>query len=381
MRNYRDVSNKMLLMVGNDRGYFMSHRLPMAMAAAKAGYDTHVAIPLLEGEIAPAISGLTFHSIPLRRSSMNVLRDIVTFFSLWVLYRRLQPNIVHHVTVKPVLYGGWAARLAGVPMVVNAITGLGSLFVADKWHKAMIRSVLINGMKWGSKRRNVNMVFQNEDDRDQFIDLGICTEESSVLIRGSGVDVEKFKPQAEDAGQIVVVLPSRMLWEKGVGDFVDVARQLLKEGVVARFVLVGQTDVNPSSISESQLKEWQNEGIVEWWGRREDMPNVLHRAHVVCLPSKYREGVPKALIEAASAGRPIVTTNMPGCRDIVKDGENGILVTPGDLDMLADALRELLTCPEKREAMGRKGRERVLDFFSMDIVIQHTLRLYENSCE
>jgi glycosyltransferase involved in cell wall biosynthesis len=370
------MTGKRLLIVGNDLGYFLTHRLPLALAAVSAGYDVHVAIPILPGEQQPNVTGVELHPILLRRGGMNLLQDTGTFLHLFRLYRRLNPDIVHHFTIKPVLYGGWAARLASVPVVIHAMTGLGSMFSGTGAAARVLRRLIIAGLRLSSTGNAVRMVFQNREDRDLFVELGICRRDRCTIIRGSGVDVAMFQPGREPDGVPTVVFPSRMLWEKGIGEFVDAARRLKGNASPARFILVGSTDPNPSSVPEEQLKDWEREGVIEWWGRRDDMPSVLGAASIVCLPSKYREGVPKVLIEAASAGRPIVTTDMPGCRDIVNDGVNGILVPPADAEALACAIERLLGAPETRRCMGEAGRSRVVEHFSLDKVVGQTLDLY-----
>jgi glycosyltransferase involved in cell wall biosynthesis len=368
-----------LLIVGNDLGYFISHRLPLARSAIAAGYDVHVAIPYTTDAQLPPLDGAAFHQIELQRNSLSLMQDLRTLLSLRRLVRALQPDIVHNFTLKPVLYGGSVARLAEVPLVINAVTGLGSLFGEQTPKMRRLRRLVLPGLRYACGSRRVRTVFQNYDDQAEFVAAGVCSLSNSVVIRGSGVDTAVFLPAAEPDGQPVVICPSRMLWEKGVGEFVDAARRLKAQGCSARFALVGATDSNPSSVSEVQLKQWEAEGIVEWWGRRNDMPEVFRLANLVCLPSRYREGVPKVLIEAASCGRAIVTTDMPGCREIVLDGENGLLVPPGNVARLAEALRRLIEQPALRRQMGDRGRARVVSDFSLEVVLRETLALYANA--
>jgi glycosyltransferase involved in cell wall biosynthesis len=220
------------------------------------------------------------------------------------------------------------------------------------------------------------LILQNPDDVRLFVSLGLAREDSIRLIRGSGVDTHRFAPVPEPDGAPLVILPARMLWDKGVGEFVAAARILRQRGVQARFALVGDTDEeNPASISQGQLESWARDGVVEWWGRRDDMPEVLRRSALVCLPS-YREGLPKALLEAASCGRAIVTSDVPGCREIVHHDHNGLLVPAQNADVLADALARMLEQPEERHRMGRNGRELVLGEFSQESVSQATLAVY-----
>jgi glycosyltransferase involved in cell wall biosynthesis len=225
--------------------------------------------------------------------------------------------------------------------------------------------------------RKSRVIVQNPTDQALLCRLGIVNPRQVTLIRGSGVDTDRFAPCPEPAGKPIVMLASRLLWPKGVGVFVEAARQLLRAGVEARFVIVGEGDEeNPSSIPRSQLEAWNAEPGIEWWGRQTDMPAIYGQAQIVCLPSHYGEGVPKALIEAASCGRPIVTTDAPGCRDIVEQGINGYLVPVRDSAAVAEAIQRLLGDPDLRLRMGRAGRNRVQKIFSIDRVIAETLAVY-----
>ncbi len=228
---------------------------------------------------------------------------------------------MHHVALKPVLYGSIAARLAGVPGVVNAFAGLGHAFSSRDPRRRVLRALISRLLRVALRGARSKVIVQNKDDADTLVRGRIMAREDIVLIRGSGVDLDLFTPKPEPAGDGLVVLPSRMIWEKGVGEFVEAARRLRRDGVRARFALVGEPDAdNPAAVPAETLKAWKAEGDVEVWGRRDDMPAVLAEAWVVCLPSYYGEGVPKSLLEAAAAGRPIVTTDMPGCREVVQEG-------------------------------------------------------------
>ncbi len=223
------------------------------------------------------------------------------------------------------------------------------------------------------------LILQNPDDVDLLVGSGTVNRDRVSLVMGSGVDTEEYSQQPESNSVPVVLLASRLLWDKGIGEFVEAASVLKKEGIRVRFVLAGEgDDENPGSISNSQLNTWQDQGDVELWGRRSDMPTVFAKSHIVCLPTNYGEGVPKVLIEAASCGRPIVTTDTPGCREIVKDGVNGILVPTKDVDALVRAIRTLLNSPDLRSRMGHEGRLLVKRKFSLSKVVSETLAVYES---
>ena len=371
---------KRLLIVVNTLGFFLSHRLAIAIAARDSGYEVHVAgteagtdIDVIEGH------GFTAHRLPLARSSLSPFRELASVRTLHDLYRRLRPSIVHHVTIKPVLYGTMVARMARVPAVVNAIAGLGHVFVDEPGLKGAAGQFAIRqAYRRILRHPNMRIIFQNADDQTLFRASEIGRSDQYRLISGSGVELDLFRSTPESPAPLLVILPARMLYAKGVGDFVSAAAMLRNEGSTARFALVGDCDPgNPSSVPREVITKWVETGVVEWWGYRSDMQEVMRQSHVVCLPSYYREGLPKALIEAASSSRPIVTTDTPGCRDVVSHGENGFLVPPRDVPALADALRTLLADADLRQKMGRCGRSRAEDQFSIQSIVKEHLDLYQ----
>ncbi len=372
-----------LLFVVNEAYFFVSHRLPIARAARDAGFEVHLATPT-DNVWAPAdydprslaAEGISFHPIPLERRGRNPWADLRTFIVIWRLFRRLRPDIVHLVTIKPVLYGGIAARLAGIRGVVSAVSGLGEIFTARGVRATCLRWLICRLYAVATAHRNGRVIAQNADDAERLTRSGAVAPRRLALIRGSGADLEAFTPCPETDGPPIVLFASRLLWEKGVGAFAEAARRIKERGNSARFVIVGNT-TTAIGVPESQLRAWVEEGLVEWWGRRTDMPAVLAGAHIVCLPSRYGEGVPKILIEAAAAGRPIVATDIAGCREIVRDGENGILVPCDDDAALSAALARLLADPALRQRMGRCGRQIARDGFGVDAVVERTLSLYD----
>jgi glycosyltransferase involved in cell wall biosynthesis len=366
-----------ILFVVNDPGFFVSHRLPIAEAALKQGYDVHLATPPGASVAGVEGAGITWHPIRLARSSTRPRTELATLADLHTLYRRLRPALVHHVTPKPVLYGTLAARVARVPAVVNAISGMGHVFADRGRTTRVLRTGVMAGYRLALRHRRMRVIFQNDDQRAQFIARGWVRPAEAVLIRGSGVDTAQFRPaDTQNTGVPVVLLAARMLRTKGVTEFVDAAEQLHRSGVHARFVLVGEPDVgNPASIPLGQLQRWHEQGVVEYWGRRDEMPAVLRSADVFCLPS-YLEGLSKSLIEAAATGLPIVTTDVPGCRDVAGNGINGLLVPPADAAALSSALRRLVTDPSLRALFGARGRELALREFGLERVVGQHLALY-----
>lgn len=367
-----------ILMVVNHAGFFLTHRLPLAVTARERGHEVHIATPRSKHVPVIEANGLAWHPVRLTRSGTNPFAELRAVSDLVSLYRRLRPDLVHHVTTKPVLYGTAAARITGVPAVVNALAGLGHLSLADDFFHRLLRGGVRLGFKAILRHRNMRVIFQNEDDRSAFVDRGILSLRETVLVPGSGVDPDLFLPANRPRGNPpVVVLPSRMLYTKGVAEFVSAARILRADGATARFVLVGEPDPdNPASIPAWQLSRWASEGVVEWQRRRDDMPAVYAESDIVVLPS-YREGMPKVLIEAAACGLPAVTTDVPGCRDVVQHERSGLLVPVRDQGReLAKAIARLLGDEELCRSMGRRGRELVLERFALPRVIDQTLSLY-----
>ena len=357
--------------------YFWSHRLPIARAVRDTGFEVLIATRVDQHKERIEKEGFKLIPIHLVRRNKNIFRGIFNTLEIIKIYRREKPDIVHHVAMKPILYGSWAARIAGIPAVVNALAGLGFIFVAQVCKTSILRRLVIFAYRSAFSAKNTIGIFQNLDDLKLFVDGGVVKSEKAVLIRGSGVDTSRFVHFLEPAGIPIIVLASRMLWDKGGGEFVDATRILNKDGIKCRMILVGNADPeNPASIPEKTLRRWHFEGIVEWWGHREDIPEVFAKSNIVVLPS-YREGLPKVLLESASCGRAIVATNVPGCREIVHHNENGLLVPPHDSKALADALKVLIKNPELRAKMGARGREIVEAEFSEEIVVKQTMEVYE----
>lgn len=358
--------------------FFISHRLPLALAAQQAGYDVHVTTSDADSEHVAKIraSGLPYHPLPLAQHGTSPLTEARTLQAMIALYRQLKPDLVHHVSIKPVLYGGIAARLTGVPAVVGAMSGLGYVFIGQQRKPRLLRQIVKPLLKLALGHPNTRMIFQNEDDLNVFTGLGLIQREATALIRGSGVDVNTFTPQPEASGKPVVLFAGRLMWQKGVGAFVELARALRGQ---ARFVIAGYAEAtSPDTVPLEQLQAWADEGIIEWWGKRDDMPQVFAQSHVVVLPSTYGEGVPKVLIEAAACGRALVTTDTPGCRDICRHAETGLLVAPADHTALVAAVQKLLADSTLRQQMGERGRALVLRDFALDVIVEQTFALYRH---
>ena len=373
-----------LLYVVNESFFFYSHRMPIARAARDAGFDVHVAAPddhvwAAAGFDVSALEaeGLTFHVIPLNRRGLNPFQDLRTMWALWQLYRRLRPALLHHLTIKPVLYGGIISRALPVRGVVNAVTGLGHLFTAREPHLRLLRWLIVRLYRAAMRARHCRVIVQNADDGEELLRVGAASRDRLHLVRGSGVDMDEFPQSPEADGTPLVILPARMIWAKGIGEFVEAARNLRAEGIDARFAILGDAkDGYPGAVPRHVLQGWHDAGVIEWWGRRENMPEVFKAAHVVCLPTKYGEGVPRVLIEAAACGRAAITSDVSGCRDIVRHEENGLLVPPGDVAALTAALRRLLTNSEDRRRLAAAGRRISIGEFAESVVIDRTMAVY-----
>lgn len=366
---------KLLYLITED-WFFCSHFIERAVAARDAGYEVIVAAREQSHGDRIREAGLHFTPIPFARRSLNPLRELRLLVSLVKLYRQIRPDIAHHIAAKPILYGTSAAKLAGVPAIVNAPVGMGYAFSSQDRTARLLRPILQLGYRWLLNPRGSRVIFENQDDLETFVNTGSVRHAEAVLIRGAGIDLVHFCPKSEPTGVPVVVLIARMLRDKGVAEFVAAAKLLHDQGIAGRFALVGDPDPgNPASIPLQKLQAWHGQDGVEWWGWRDDVASVLSEASIACLPS-YREGLPKSLLEAAACGLPIVTTDAPGCREVVVDGENGFLVPVREIEALAVALKSLLLDPALRQRMGQKGRARAEACFSSKQVISETLAVY-----
>lgn len=360
-----------LVFLDTEDWYFVTHHLPLAVAAKQAGFEVTVITRCGAKCDAIRAAGIDVLPFGMARRGLNPVGLMREVIGVSRLYRRIEPDLVHHVALRPVVVGGLAAQFAGVRGRVAAIAGMGYAFTAGRggWLAAALRLLLRQAL------RRSAVIVQNPDDAAAVRRLGVA-QARIHLIPGAGVDVGRFTPMPEPPDKPAVMLASRLLWDKGVGEFVEAARRLAGR---ARFVLVGAPDPgNPASVSEADLRGWVSQGVVEWWGVREDMPAVLNQTHIVCLPS-YREGLPKVLLEAMACGRAVITTDATGCRDCVRDGDNGLLVPVKDAQALTDAIGRLLDDPALRRRMGARGRQRAVEEFSLERVIEATLAVYREA--
>jgi len=365
-----------LLYLITEDWYFWSHRVDLARAAQKAGYEVIIATRVTAHGERISAEGFGLAPLGMIRRSQNPFRELMAIIEVIRLYRRVKPDVVHHVAMKPILYGSLAAWCTGVPAVINAFAGLGYLFTNSERQRGGLHWILTAALRSVIGRSGSTVLFQNEADRDELVQAGIVQPSRTRIIAGSGIDITEFSVKPSPPGTPLVVLPSRMLWDKGVGEFVQAAHNLKAKGVDARFVLVGRCDDdNPAAIGREQLGQWVGEGAVEWWGHRDDMSAVYEGATLVVLPS-YREGLPKVLLEAAACGKAIVATDVPGCRDVVKNGINGVLVPSRDSSTLATEIANLLSDPHTREMMGARSREMAVAKWAGPRISEQVLGLY-----
>lgn len=371
------MKKKKLMFVVNVDWFFMSHRLPIALEAMCQGYEVHIATELTNQRAVMEQFGLIVHPISLNRSSANVSDVFRTFWQIVVVLRKVKPDLVHLVTIKPVLLGGIAARLVATHGVVAAVSGLGYVFL-DRGRVSGIRRTIVAGLyRLALGKDNLKVIFQNPDDRASLIRLIGLPMHKAEIIRGSGVDLHEFQYTPLPEGIPVVLFAARLLAHKGVREFVEAARLLRSKGHSVRCCIVGSPDpANPSSLSKAELSVWEAEGMVELWGHRNDMANALSAAHIVVLPS-YREGMPKVLLEAAAVGRAVVTTDVPGCRDAIELGLTGILVPVRDAEALAYAIESLIEDKERIAAVGLAGRALAEREFDIKHVVARHLKIYQ----
>ncbi|SDB54336.1 Glycosyltransferase involved in cell wall bisynthesis [Desulfonatronum thiosulfatophilum] len=370
------MMSKRLLFVVNSPAFFLSHRLPIASGAKQVGYEIHVATGSGSGVSEIKRSGFAYHPVTLSRSGKNPIAEVKALVRLYRLMRKVRPSIVHLVTIKPVLYGGIAARLSRVPSVVSAVSGLGSVFVSQGPAARGMRVVVQALYKQAFAHPNIKAIFQNPDDRAALLAFRAIERERTVLIRGSGVKLADYPFVPEPPEPVVVSFAGRLLREKGIFEYVEAARIIRERGFDACFRVIGDPDPgNPSSVGEDVLGRWRSEGLVELLGFREDIPSLFSSSHVVVLPS-YREGLPKSLVEAAAAGRAVVTTDVPGCRDAIEPDKSGLLVPVKDPPALADAIQRLIENPGLRRDLGAAGRILAEKEFGIDKIVDAHLQVY-----
>lgn len=360
-----------LLFIANVDWFFISHRLPVALGAIEDGYEVHFAGLITGREKFLTDQGIVVHKLDIARSAFGVLNITLVILQIYRLIKLISPDIVHLVTIKPVILGGIVCKLIGVPALVVAISGLGHVFTANNFLSRLRRFVVQYLYKFVLSHKNCVVIFQNESDIDTLVRATNLPAGKLRLIHGSGVSLSEYCVESIPTSETVIMLASRLISDKGIWEFVEAARIIGRRDI--KFVLVGDIDdSNPNSLTRHDIRKITEEGHVEYWGFRSDMASLLKSCYMVVLPSYYGEGLPKILIEAAASGRAIVTTDNPGCRDAIIDGETGILVPVRDAKLLASAIESLINDGEKCKTMGLLGRELAEDRYDIrDVVAKH----------
>ena len=370
-----------ILFLVTEDWYFWSHRLPLARAARDAG--ARVIIATRVGELRRAIEteGFTLVALPWRRRSDHPWNEARALLAITRLYRRERPDVVHHVAIKPVVYGGIAARLARARAQVNAIAGFGYVETSRQVRARVLRGVFRAVLRFAWGTPGVYAVVQNTDDRDALTRTGLLAPSHIHVIRGSGVDVTRFAPAPEPSTpRVRAVYAGRLLWSKGIRELVVAARELRARNAPVDVVLVGSPDPeNPESVPERDVQGWVGEGVIAHEPWTDDVAAVWRNAHIAVLPS-YREGLPKALLEAAASARPMVATDVPGCREIARDGITALCVPARDARALAGAIERLARDAALRARLGGAAREIVVREYAESIVVTDTLALYRRLC-
>lgn len=371
------MRNTILFLVNVD-WFFVSHRLPIALEAIRAGHQVHLACSFTDQADYLSSLGINLHELPLSRGGTGPWAELKTFWFIFQTIRKIRPDIVHCVTIKPMLYGGIAGRILGIPGRVASVSGLGYVFVSSGIKARALRLGISGAYRLALKSRNAKVIFQNPQDRDLLLSKNIIYQDQAVMISGSGVDLDEYQFLPEPDGTPVVAMASRLLTDKDVREFVEAARILRTRGTEVRFWLIGDTDPeNPAAVSKQELEAWEKEGVVEILGHRKDIPELFSQANMVCLPSYYGEGLPRVLVEAAACGRAVITTDHPGCRDAIEPEKTGLLVPVRDADALADAVQYLVEKPDLRQKMGQAGRRLAEREFSIQKVVQAHMEIYE----
>tara|TARA_Y100000768_G_scaffold521_1_gene400 strand:+ start:37221 stop:38354 length:1134 start_codon:yes stop_codon:yes gene_type:complete len=368
---------KRLLFIVNVDWFFISHRLPIATKAINKGYEVHIATKVTDKLDTLKSHGLIVHPLNLHRSKLSLLSFIKEFWNIYSIIKLIKPSILHLVTIKPVLFGGIASRLLNTPSVVSAISGLGHVFSKKGIIGFFQRKVASFLYFFALSHKNQLIIFQNKDDRAKLLKNTKLHSQKTVIIHGSGIDLTFYKVKPMPAEKPVVLFASRLIAEKGIREFVKAARIINRDNIVARFIVAGSPDfLNPSSITQSELDEWKEKKYVEILGHHTDMVSIISSSNLVVFPSYYGEGLPKILIEAAACGRPVITTDHPGCRDAIKNNLTGLLVPVKNTKNLVDSINYMLCNPTLRAKMGKEGRKWAEEMFDINKVVAMHLTLY-----
>lgn len=376
------MSNKKILINLTEDWFFKSHFLSRAIDAKKSGYDVFVTCNESNDRKFIEQRGIKFISSSLNRRSLNPFYELFVLIKYFFIFRKINPDIVHNVGPKPIIYGSIAARINNIKSVINAPIGMGFVFSSESIKAKFLKLILLFLLKLTLNTHNGNdkknrVIFENSDDMNFFLKRKIVKYNDSILIRGAGVEIDKELIKNKKKNDIpTVALVARMLEDKGIYEFVEAAKILKNKKIKVRFLLIGDVDKkNPTSLKQSTLKSWNDQQIIEWLGWVKDVKKILLGIDVLCLPS-YREGLPKSLLEGASLALPLITTNTVGCREVVKDGVNGYLVPIKDSLGLSLAIEKLIKDKDLRLKMGEKSLKIAISQFSSEIINSQTIKIY-----
>jgi glycosyltransferase involved in cell wall biosynthesis len=366
-----------LLFIVNVDWFFISHRLPIALAAIEKGYEVHLACGITNRKAELEALGIIVYPLSISRSGTSLLKELKVIKEMNAVVKKVAPDAVHLVTIKGAVYGGLVTRFKKIKVRVASISGLGFVFI-DKGIKARILRFLITKLyRIALNSSNTQVIFQNKNDKAIFIENKIIKPEQSLIVRGSGVDLVTYKYLPEPAGEKVIMFLARLLKDKGLVEFCDAAVALKESDFKGRFVLVGDIDLhNPNSLTQEELNNYINSGYIEHWGFSTNVAEIIAQSHIMVLPS-YREGLPKSLIEAAACGRAVITTDVPGCRDAITPNETGILIPVKSSKAIVHAIQTLCDNDDIRIKMGAKGRALAESCFDIADVIETHLKLYK----
>ena len=365
-----------VLFVISEDWALVSHRLHLMEAAIEAGYQVAIATNVDRFGDFLLSKNVSLYDWPVKRGSLNIVTELKTIFLLLKILSDFKPDLINSVALKPVLYSGLICKIYMNSKFFGTLGGLGSIFHSSSIKKKSLRIVIILLLKFVFNKSDFKLALQNIDNINHLKKFNIFRDEQLSLIRGSGVETKKFIPGKNSNSVPIIILPGRLLWDKGVAEFIKISERFKSKGIKARFVLIGDPDPeNLESVSNYQIESWVKMGVVEHWKRQEHMEKIYLQANIVCLPS-YHEGLPKVLLEACSCARPVVAFDVPGCRDIVRNDVNGKLVPFGDLNALESSLLEILSNPDFAKKMGLAGRKIVLSEFSDLIINQKILTIW-----
>ena len=369
-----------LLIIVNVDWFLYSHRLPIIIEAREKGFEVHIATKITNISIKEKLLNFGFfiHEIPFDRTGKNIFNLIEVAFSISRLLLIIKPNILHLVTMQPIIFGGIAAKLLKINRVVYSISGLGHVFLLKTFFASIRRFFVINFYRLALSNKPRIVIFQNSSDQIFLQKLCSLLDSEMILIPGSGVDVNKYKYSELPKTEPIILMASRLLISKGVREFVQAARILKKKGIKVNFQLIGEPDIsNPAAITKREIDYWVSKDYIEYLGYRDDIHKLIPESHIVVLPSYYPEGLPKILCEAAACGRPIITTNEPGCKDAVKEGITGLTIKPRDSKELADAIEKLINNPKLLSSMCLEGRKNAEELFDIKKVVDTHIKTYQ----